>query len=178
MVFCDFVARWPIVEQAKRARKATLASFFHDHNVRRADCIEARIESIKTTRPLTKDSGVITPAKLTVEALIPQLKALRTAIETYDKEIEKVSSRLTDLKIFRSFPSAAAVYAPRLLAAFGEDRDRFQSTAEVQRYGGVAPVTERNGKQSWVHWRFKSTKFLRQTLSSGRRSPSPAPGLN
>lgn len=164
VVFCDFVARWPTVEQAKRARKATLASFFHDHNVRRTDCIEARIASIKTTQPLTKDSGVITPAKLMVETLIPQLKALLAAIETYDKEIEKVSSHLTDLKIFRSFPSAAAVYAPRLLAAFGEDRERFQSAAEVQRYGGVAPVTERSGKQSWVHWRFKSTKFLRQTF--------------
>lgn len=164
VVFCDFVARWPAVEQARRARKTTLASFFHDHNVRRSECIEARIASIKAAEPLTKDCGVIQPARLMVESLVPQLKALLAAIETYDKEIAVVSSKLVDLKIFRSFPSAAAVYAPRLLVAFGEDRERFKSAAEVQRYGGVAPVTERSGKQSWVHWRFKSSKFLRQTF--------------
>jgi transposase len=99
-----------------------------------------------------------------VQALIPQFKALLAAIDTYDSEIAAVSSKLDDLKIFRSFPSAAAVYAPRLLVAFGEDRERFKTAADVQRYGGVAPVTERSGKQSWVHWRFKSTKFLRQTF--------------
>lgn len=164
VVFCDFVARWPSVEQARRARRATLASFFHDHNVRRAGTIEARITSIKSAAHLTKDGGVVTPARLLVESLIPQLKALLAAIETYDKEIAALSSKLADLKIFRSFPSAAAVYAPRLLVAFGEDRERFKSAAEVQRYGGVAPVTERSGKQCWVHWRFKSTKFLRQTF--------------
>lgn len=163
-VFCDFVERWPTVEQARRARKATLQSFFHDHNVRRAETIEARIASIKGATPLTKDSGVVTPARLMVESLIPQLEALLRAIETYDREIAELSPKLPDLKIFQSFPSAAAVYAPRLLVAFGEDRERFKSAADVQRYGGVAPVTERSGKQSWVHWRFKSTKFLRQTF--------------
>lgn len=164
VVFCDFIARWPTVEQARRARETTLQSFFHVHNVRHADRIEARIAKIKSSKPLTKDSGVIIPARLMVQALIPQFKALLAAIATYDSEIAAVSSKLDDLKIFRSFPSAAAVYAPRLLVAFGEDRERFKTAADVQRYGGVAPVTERSGKQSWVHWRFKSTKFLRQTF--------------
>ena len=31
---------------------------------------------------------------------------------------------------------------PRRLVAFGEQRDRFASAAEVQKYAGVAPVTE------------------------------------
>jgi transposase len=163
-VFCDFLERWPTLEQARKARKTTLESFFHDHNVRRSDCIQARVASIKGATPLTKDSGVITPARLLVESLIPQLKALLTAIENYDKEVDAICSKLADFKVFRSFPSAGAVYAPRLLAAFGEDRERFKSAADVQRYGGVAPVTERSGKQHWVHWRFKSSTFLRQTF--------------
>jgi transposase len=163
-VLCDFLERWPTLEQARKARKATLQSFFHDHNVRRSDCIEARVRSIKGATPLTKDSGVITPARLLVESLIPQLKAILTAIENYDKEVDGICSKLADFKVFRSFPSAGTVYAPRLLVAFGEDRERFKSAADVQRYGGVAPVTERSGKQHWVHWRFKSSTFLRQTF--------------
>ncbi len=51
-----------------------------------------------------------------------------------------------------------------LAAAFGEDRQRFQSAAEVQRYSGIAPVTERSGNTSWVHWRWACPNFVRQTF--------------
>jgi hypothetical protein len=54
--------------------------------------------------------------------------------------------------------------APRLLVAFGEQRERYGSAAEVQTYAGIAPVMERSGKQSWVHWRCQCPKFMRQTF--------------
>ena len=34
----------------------------------------------------------------------------------------------------------------------------------MQQYAGIAPVLERSGKQSWVHWRCQCPKFLRQTF--------------
>src|SRR4030095_3221439 len=33
-----------------------------------------------------------------------------------------------------------------------------------QKYAGIAPVTERSGKKSWVHWRLQCPKFVRQTF--------------
>lgn len=54
--------------------------------------------------------------------------------------------------------------APRLLVAFGEQRDRYASAAEVQMYAGIAQVTESSGKQHWVHWRMQCPTFLRQTF--------------
>ncbi len=54
--------------------------------------------------------------------------------------------------------------APRLLVAFGERRERFDSAASVQQYAGIAPVTERSGNKSWVHWRYACSRFLRQTF--------------
>ena len=45
-----------------------------------------------------------------------------------------------------------------------KDRERFMSAAEVQRYAGVAPVTERSGKTTWVHWRWACPTFVRQTF--------------
>lgn len=44
-------------------------------------------------------------------------------------------------------------------------RDRFNSAAEVQKYGGIAPVTERSGQQLWIHWRWQAPTFLRQTFT-------------
>jgi hypothetical protein len=34
----------------------------------------------------------------------------------------------------------------------------------VNEYSGIAPVTERSGKKSWVHWRWQCPTFLRQTF--------------
>ena len=46
----------------------------------------------------------------------------------------------------------------------GEQRSRYSSPAQVQQYTGIAPVTERSGNKSWVHWRWQCPKFLRQTF--------------
>ena len=56
------------------------------------------------------------------------------------------------------------MFGPRLLVAFGTNRDRFESSDEVSRLSGVAPVLKRSGKKSWVHWRYSCPKFLRQTF--------------
>ena len=38
------------------------------------------------------------------------------------------------------------------------------NAAALQKYAGVAPVTERSGNKSWVHWRYSCPTFLRQTF--------------
>ncbi len=84
-----------------------------------------------------------------------------TNIHHYDKLIHGVMSELPDTNIFDSLPGAGKCLSPRLLAAFGDQRDRFNSAQEVQQYAGIAPVTQRSGKKTWVHWRWHSSKFLR-----------------
>ena len=54
--------------------------------------------------------------------------------------------------------------APRLIAAMGSQRERYQSAADIQRYSGIAPVVASSGKLRWVHWRWACPKFLRQTF--------------
>ena len=71
---------------------------------------------------------------------------------------------LPDYTLFQGLQGAGPQLAPRLLAGFGEQRDRFQGADELQKYTGIAPVTERSGKKSWVHWRWQCPKFLRQTF--------------
>jgi transposase len=61
-------------------------------------------------------------------------------------------------------PGAGPVFAPRLLAAFGEQRERFENANQVQSYVGISPVTERSGNKCWVHWRLRCPKFVRQTF--------------
>lgn len=163
-VFCDFLDRWPTLKQVKHARKATLESFFREHNVRYLAVIETRIRAIKTATALTDDIAVILPHQLLVQALVEQLRVTRKAIERFDTQIETVSQSLPDYALFRALPGAGPTFAPRLLAAFGEQRDRYPNAAAVQNYSGIAPVTECSGKKHWVHWRLQCPKFLRQTF--------------
>ena len=53
---------------------------------------------------------------------------------------------------------------PRLIAALGSQRERYQTAHEVQCYSGIAPVVATSGKQRWVHWRWACPTFLRQTF--------------
>jgi transposase len=164
VLFCDFIERWPTLEDARRARRDTLRAFFHEHRVRGEERVAERLDAIKNSLALTTDPGVVRPAVLRIKACVAQLRAVLRAIADYDAEIETHSTSLPDYALFAALPGAAAAFAPRLLVAFGEDRERFRSADELQRYAGVAPVTEQSGNSRWVHWRYKCPKFLRQTF--------------
>ncbi len=164
IVFCDFVTRWPTLTHVKRARKATVEAFFKAHNVRFANVIDARLCAIKAATALTQDVAVITAHKLQALVLVEQLRVTLQAIKRFDQEIATVLPKLPDYALFSPLPGAGPILGPRLLVAFGEQRERFGSAAEIQKYSGIAPVTERSGKKSWVHWRWQCPTFLRQTF--------------
>jgi transposase len=163
-VFADFVERWPTIEAAQRARKETLEAFFRSHNVRYPATIDRRIEAIRAEEPLTTDPAVILPMRLLVESLLPQLRAVAAAVDRFDDEIARLCPTLPDYELFRALPGAGPALAPRLLVAFGERRERFPDAAALQKYAGVAPVTERSGNKCWTHWRYSCPTFLRQTF--------------
>jgi transposase len=163
-IFCDFLSRWPTLKTVQLARRATVEGFFRAHHVRSADVIATRIQAIKSALALTTDEGVITPNVLLVHALVAQLRVTLQAIADFDKAIAQRAQDHPDFPLFDALPGAGAVFAPRLLVAFGEQRERFTSADELQKYAGIAPVTERSGKKSWVHWRLQCPKFLRQTF--------------
>lgn len=164
IVFCDFIERWPTLDKVKRARQHTLVAFFQDHNIRRKDLIEKRVELIDSATALTKDKAVITTNSLQALVHIDLLRTILRSIKRYDETIAELAPQHADYALFGSLPGAGPSLAPRLLAAFGEQRERFKSAAEVQQYSGIAPVTERSGQKHWVHWRWHCPTFLRQTF--------------
>jgi Transposase and inactivated derivatives len=164
VLFCDFLSRWPTLKAAQLARRTTLEAFFRAHHVRAAEVIASRIQAIKSALALTTDDGVITPNALLVQALIAQLRVTLQAIADFDTAIAQRAQEHPDFPLFDALPGAGAVFAPRLLVAFGEQRERFTSAEDLQKYAGIAPVTERSGKKSWVHWRLQCPTFLRQTF--------------
>lgn len=113
--------------------------------------------------PLTTDPSVIEANALMATALATQIKVVSEIIKTYDERIETLFDTLQDAGLFKSLPGMGLCMGPRMLAALGDNRDRFNSAEEIQNYAGIAPVTERSGQKSWVHWRWQCAKFVRQT---------------
>ena len=164
IIFCDFLAKWSTLAAIKKARKQTLLDFFHRHNSHYPVVNEKRCSDIKAAQTLTNDPGVIEPNRIMIEVLIPQFKLLIEAIERMDGEIKQLYKTLRDRTIFDSFPGAGAQLAPRLLVAFGENRERYHQAADLQKYAGIAPVIEQSGQKQWTHWRYSCPTFLRQTF--------------
>ncbi len=163
-VACDLLAAWPTLKAIKRAKTETIRKFYYAHNVRKPETIEKRLQMIAEAQPLATDSAVVDTHALAATMVVAQLRALHKFILKYDQQIARTFTDHEDAYIFASFPGAAEAMAPRLLAAFGADRDRFASADEVQKFSGIAPVTERSGQSAWVHRRWSAPKFILQTF--------------
>jgi transposase len=161
---CDFLSRWPSLAALKRVRRETLLRFFRQHNSVRKDTLERRVNAIKEALPLTTDQAVLGSSVTMTKALTAQMKATLSAIREFDREIAECCSVHEDYQLFESLPGAGEVYASRLTAALGSDRERWQSAQELACLAGVAPVMERSGQSCWVRWRYFCPKFLRQTF--------------
>jgi transposase len=161
---CDFLLRWPTLESAKKANKSALRSFFLSHHCSRKELIESRIASIKDSVALTTDKAVINSSIPMLKALATQMKVTLQAIKEMDRQIEELCNCHEDYHLFSSLPGSGTVYSSRLLAALGSNRDRYKSADQLARLSGIAPVIERSGKSTWVHWRMFCPKFLRQSF--------------
>jgi transposase len=161
---CDFLQRWPTLAKVQRVSASKLRQFYQAHGGRKAALIEQRLQQIAVAQPLTADGAVLTATVPMMLATLGQLRPVRQAIKDMDQQLQELFAQHADHDLFSSLPGAGPVLAPRLLAAFGADRDRFSSAQEVQQFSGIAPVLERSGKSCWVHRRFACPKFLRQSF--------------
>jgi transposase len=161
---CSFLMKWPRFESVARAQPEMVRRFYYGHHSRSEQLISQRLELIASSRPLCTDAAVLEAAIMWVRTLIAQIRNLNRAIKGYDQRIGELFKAHPDRFIFKSLPGAGPQLAPRLLAAFGTDRERYGEAVEVANYFGISPVIERSGKQEWIHWRWHCAKFLRQSV--------------
>ena len=160
----DFLAQFPSLERAQQASRLAVLKVYRAHTRRSPEQLEALCDEIRTARPLTTDRAIIASSVLMVEILVEQLRALGAGIERVEQQLGELFAAHPDRLIFQSFPGAGKALAPRLLAAWGSDRQRFAAAANMQCFAGPAPVTVRSGKTKWVHRRYAGPTFLGQTF--------------
>lgn len=163
-IAADFLERWPCLEQLQRARPATIERFLIDHNSRDHERIAQRLQEIRKAIPATSGAAVLASCSTAIVAWAALLKQVLAAIAIYDEKIDALARAHPDYALMNSFPGAGPALTPRLIAAMGSRRERYQVAQEIQCYSGIAPVVASSGQQHWVHWRWACPKFLRQTF--------------
>jgi hypothetical protein len=159
-----FLLQWPDLASLKKAGPARLRKFFYGHNCRGDKALAQRLQAIENARALTNDPALIEPAALQTRAWAGMLKVLHQSIEEIEIMIEQATDAHPDAALFRSFPAAGPAMTPRLLVAFGTNRNRFESHQEIQQFYGIAPVKKQSGQSKVIHMRHRCPKFGRQTF--------------
>ena len=160
----QFLLRWSCLEQLQAENADQVAEFYRTMHCNHPRLIEKRLEKIAAALPLVTDSAIVISGQMLIHAQASQLLPLIESLEQYDARLAELMQRHADAPIFQSFPGAGPALSPRLLSAFGSDRQRLSSSDEIQCLSGIAPVTVQSGKSRHVHRRWACNKFLRQTF--------------
>jgi transposase len=161
---CDFLQRWSTLEQLRAAKPQTIRKFFYAHNYRRGDKLEALLKKVATAATVTADSAIIEPAATHVRLLAAQLRTILVALPEFDEKIAELFQSHPDAQIFESFPGAGSQLGPRLLTAFGTDRERLESAEQMSVMSGIAPIRIASNNTQATVKRWACPKFLRQSF--------------
>ena len=161
---CALLSKWSNLERLQKALPKTIRAFYYRHKVRHEETIQKRLAVISKAVPLTNDAAIVRSGEMVVQMLVGQIRQLNKAIDRFDTRLKQLLSQHPDADFFRNLPGAGDALTPRLVAAFGTDRERFETADQLQCLGGTAPVTKRSGKTTIVTRRFACNKFLLQTF--------------
>lgn len=160
----NFLLAYPTVDKVQVLSQSELTAWLKEHKHTKAQECGAKIYQLVHQPQLQAREPIIRAKSVLMVALVNMLKVVAEQVNLYDEQIVTLFWGHEDHVIFESLPKAATRLAPRLLAEFGDDRDRYENERSIQALGGVAPTIKQSGKCTIVHRRIAYVKPLGQAL--------------
>lgn len=154
--------RYPTLEAVQSAGKNRIRKLFFGLGTKSR--IEQRLNALMEAKPITTDPTLLRTHARYAQALAQQIQLLNQSVKQYDREIKRILQTHQDYPIFKSLPGAADKTHARLIAALGDDRNRFDSAEALQCAAGIAPLTEQSGRSRQVRRRWAAPTFMMQTF--------------
>jgi transposase len=129
--------------------------------------IAAKAEKIVTTlrtEQLGQPSVVTAAYAATVRAQVAILATLNTEIKTMEKKVEAHFGKHPDADVYLSQPGLGVVLGARVLAEFGDSKNRYTDARARKNYAGTSPITRQSGKKKVVLARYVHNDRLVDTL--------------
>jgi transposase len=161
----DFVLTFPTPQALQKAGRRRHEKFLQAHKLVRSPALYQQRLALFSRASEFRDNPATTEAKsLLAVALAKLLRTLESQLKLFRQRIEELFQQHPDQGIFHSLPHAGVKLQPRLLSELGTQRDVFPEASSVQCFAGTAPVTERSGKSSWIHFRRGCNKHFRHAV--------------
>ena len=160
----SMLCRWPDPRKLRRADRRILRRVLKEHSIREEEKQNEITERIRAAQLLTRDDALITPSAMAAKLLANQIQQAQKMVEEFDAAIAEAMKQHPDAHLFTSLRGAGSALAPRLLCAFGSQRDRWADADGLAAFSGIAPVTRKSGKLCHVQRRYACPKYLRQTF--------------
>ena len=158
------VGRWPDPRKLRRADRRLVRRVLREHSRGSEEQQEAILARIRSAQLLCDDDALITPSAMAAKLLVSQIQQSQKTVRNFEAKIAELMKQHPDAHLFTSLRGAGSALAPRLLCAFGSQRDRWEDAESLAAFSGIAPVTKKSGKLCQVHRRFACPKYLRQTF--------------
>jgi transposase len=161
LVFLALLEAYPTPQAARALSLDELAQFLKRQ---RYNPPQQKLEHIYTSLQAPMPTAFAEEAYAeSVLLLLPRLRHLAEQRNQLRKRIAEIFKTHPEAEWWRSFPGASGPLTPaRLLAAIGDNRQRFPSAQVLQATAGTVPVTRRSGKQMRVEFRQSCSRPLRR----------------
>lgn len=163
IIALQFLQAYPQPSLATGLSQRSFKSFLRQHGYSCWNRFEEMYSALKEPQ-IRVDEFVVRSKSRYMIAIISQLQVLIAQIKQYEKEISDLFRQHPDSGIFSSLPGAGKQLGPKLLAQFGDNRDRYNNFTSVQCEAGTAPVTKASGNWRHVSFRLACHKEFRYAI--------------
>jgi transposase len=164
----DTAARLTITQISAALKRA------HRHRVgEKAQLIQAALRSEQLRQP----AAVTAAYAATVRTQAALIVTLNAQIKTMAGQVEAHFSQHPDVEIYLSQPGIGPIVGARVLAEFGDDKNRYTDARARKNYAGTSPITRASGKKKTVLARYVHNDRLIDALGQQAFSAlSASPG--
>lgn len=157
------ILRYPKFEELRSASDEELHEFFRKNKYYGQTKIDKIINKIRSTNQLISKE-VEYAYRFEAEALCQMLLILKEKLKTVEKEMKQITDAHSLGKYFKSLPGAGVILSCKLLAMFGDNKDRFADYSGAQCLFGTAPKNYQSGNYHKVIMRKACDKKARAIL--------------
>lgn len=150
----ELLAKAPDPASAARLSRAQISAALT--RARRRDIPDkaALIQRALRTQQLGRPEVITAAYAATTRAATAVLSTLQEQVKGLQGQVEAHFGRHPDVEIVCSQPGLGLILGARVLAEFGDDRDRYASAKCRKNYAGTSPITRASGRKRVVMARF------------------------
>jgi transposase len=150
----ELLAKAPDPASAARLTIAAISAALTRARRRNIGEKATRIQAVLRAEHLGQPEVVTAAYAATTRAAVAVLRTLDEQVKVLQGQVDAHFGQHPDAEIICSQPGLGPVLGARVLAEFGDDRDRYTDAKSRKNYAGTSPITRASGKKKVVVARF------------------------